>query len=148
MIRFGNLNAIGNKGKTVSVYIGRIDAKEAIAKIVEGYRASLEDDGGFTAEQFNNQCGADLFEYDDEADELVLRADLQLHPHYRIEFDVDYWGGNYGDVGDFAYIPVGIEFAMNSVEEAFEKLTGHSRRHIIHYSTDERFLPNGEDFPE
>lgn len=126
----------------------RIDAKEAIAKIVEGYRASLEDGGDFIESEFNSQCGADLFEYDDEGDELVLREDLEDHPHYRIEYDPDYWGGDYNGVGQFAFIPEGLEFALNSVEEAFEKVTGVDRQHIVHYSTDERFRPDGVEWVE
>lgn len=126
----------------------RLDAKEAIAKIVEGYRASLEDGGDFIESEFNSQCGADLFEYDDEADELVLREDLQDHPHYRIEYDPNYWGGDYNGIGQFAFIPEGLEFALGSIEEAFEKVTGVDRQHIVHYSTDERFRPDGMEWIE
>lgn len=126
----------------------RLDARETIDKLVEGYRASLEDGGDFIESEFNSQCGADLFEYDHEADELVLREDLENHPHYRVEYDLDYWGGDYHKVGQFAFIPEGMEFALNSVEEAFEKLTGIDRQHIIQYSIFERFRPDGMEFQE
>lgn len=63
----------------------------------------------------------------------------------RVEYDLDFRGGDYNKVGQFAYIPVDdIGHAPDAVEAAFEKLTGHSRIHIIHYTPDETFDENGK----
>jgi len=127
----------------------RFRAQEIIDRMVEGYRASLEDDGGFVESEFNSQVGADLFEYDTDTDELVLvEAEVRKTPHIRVEYDLAYYGGDYSGVGQFVLIPEGLTFAFSGVEEAFEKVTGYNRRHMVHYSTDERFDADGMEFLE
>jgi hypothetical protein len=60
----------------------------------------------------------------------------------RVEYDPDYYGGNYTGVGSFALIPLAdLELG---IEEAFEKQTKLNRQHIIHYSLDEVVDENGE----
>lgn len=58
----------------------------------------------------------------------------------RVEYDLDYSGGNYTSVGEFALIPVD-ELGPNGsgLKKAFEKHTGHNPQHIIHYSMDELY---------
>jgi hypothetical protein len=60
-----------------------------------------------------------------------------------VEYDLEYSGGNYSDVGDFAMIPVELVDKLG-VEAAFEKHTGHDRVHIIHYCPDDRYNASGE----
>lgn len=67
----------------------------------------------------------------------------------RVEYDLSFFGGNYSGVGQFAYVPVDdIGHAPDSVEAAFEKLTGHKRVHIIHYCPDETFDEKGHPWHE
>ena len=125
----------------------RLDAAEQAEKLVAGYRASLEDDGGFIASEMNSQAGMDIFDYDDETDEIVIAEGVEKFPHIRVEYDTEYYGGDYNKVGQFAFIPEGLyPFVYPTVEEAFEAYTGINRQHVIHYSSDERFFPDGTEW--
>jgi hypothetical protein len=65
-------------------------------------------------------------------------------PCIRVEYDLDFAGGNYSGVGQFAYVPLNdIGHAPDAVEAAFEKLTGHGRVHIVHYCPDKTFDEDG-----
>ncbi|QOX80808.1 hypothetical protein FY034_17445 (plasmid) [Trichlorobacter lovleyi] len=66
-------------------------------------------------------------------------------PCVRVEYDLSFFGGNYDKVGKFAFIAVD-KINDCTVEEAFEKQTGINRQHIIHFSTDDLYSPQGEDF--
>lgn len=125
----------------------RLNAQDQIEKLVAGYRASLEDDGGFIASEMNSQAGMDIFDYDDETDELVVAEGVDQLPHIRVEYDTEYFGGDYNRVGQFAFIPEGLyPFVYETVEEAFEAYTGINRQHVVHYSSDERFFPDGTEW--
>lgn len=125
----------------------KIEAEDAITQLVEGYRASLDDDGDFIASEYNKTAGADIFVFNDDTDTLVLNKEaLADLPHFRVEWDIGYWGGDYHGVGQFAFIPVALTYVFDSPEEAFEKFTGNSRSHMIHYTLDEEFSPDGTDF--
>lgn len=125
----------------------KIEAVDAMSQLVEGYRASLADNGHFIASEYNKTAGANIFVFDDDADALVLNKEaLATLPHFRVEWDIGYWGGDYYGVGQFVLIPVALVYVFNSPEEAFEKFTGNSRSHIIHYTLDEEFFPDGMEF--
>ena len=70
--------------------------------------------------------------------------DKDVIPCVRVEYDLDFFGGDYDKVGKFAYIPISTTSSC-TIEEAFEKQTGINRQHIIHYSTDELYDPAGAD---
>ena len=61
----------------------------------------------------------------------------------RFEYDLGYTGGDYGNVGDFEYVPV--DLIKDSPEQAFEEYTKISNVHIIHYTMDEVYVCNGDD---
>lgn len=72
--------------------------------------------------------------------------------HYRVEYDKNYSGGDYSDVGEFVYIPelevkerqrVDGLSEENALSQAFEEATGLNRRCIIHFPSDERFDSEG-----
>lgn len=60
----------------------------------------------------------------------------------RFEYDMNYTGGNYSGVGQFAYVPI-ILCKDGNYEEAFRQYTGIDPIHIINYSTDELFNEDG-----
>ena len=62
----------------------------------------------------------------------------------RVEFDLNYGGGNYSGVGTFVLIPWSVIRSSESVEAAFTKHTGHDPAHIIHYTSDEVYDAKGE----
>jgi len=65
--------------------------------------------------------------------------------HIQVEYDRNYFGGDYSGVGEFALIPVDeIPKGANGVKRAFEKSTGLHRQHIVHYSEDELFDADGD----
>lgn len=51
---------------------------------------------------------------------------------YRIEYDLDYIGGNYSSVGEFYTIMIG-EDCQIPIPDVFEYLTGIDSVHIVHY---------------
>jgi len=62
--------------------------------------------------------------------------------YIQVEYDLNYAGGNYSSVGQFAYIPKELA-DETGVEEAFRQTTGHDPVHIIHYSEDELYTADG-----
>lgn len=93
----------------------------------------------------------------------TVRLEREGRPgrYAQIEWDPNFWGGDYDDVGNFAYLELerpyvdsrGL-FAVDrltdeNVEERFEKLTGASRENIIHYTLDEAYAKDEDgDFME
>lgn len=118
----------------------KLNASEWADKLAKIYRATLED-GEFLASEMNIAVGADLFKY--ENNEIVIAKGVENLPHLRVEYDLEYFGGDYDNNGQFAFVPVALcSFIFDTVEEAFEAYTGINRQHIIHYS-DEWFFLNG-----
>ncbi len=71
----------------------------------------------------------------------------------QVEFDPEYFGGNYAKVGDFVHIPLALideikeSKGLNddqAIQAAFEKVTGLNRPNIIHYSFNEDELVDQE----
>lgn len=64
-----------------------------------------------------------------------LSDDPELPLGIEVEFDLTYSGGNYGGIGEMAWVPCKlIDDCDGEVEVAFQKLTGISPLHIVHYS--------------
>lgn len=55
-----------------------------------------------------------------------------------VEYDEEYTGGNYSDVGNHTYIPVSLVDAIG-LEHAFKEITGIDPIHIVSYNEDERY---------
>lgn len=68
----------------------------------------------------------------------------------QIEYDLNYYGGDYSAVGEFALIPrwliqYFLEFGSKEPErKAFKSMMGISPQHIIHFCPDEVYDANGE----
>ena len=61
----------------------------------------------------------------------------------RVEYDLNYWGGEYSDVGSFALLPMDkVEANGFDVEKTFAEVTGHDAAHIIHFCPDEVYDAN------
>lgn len=146
---------VGIKGDTM-----KIEANGAIAQLVKGYQASLEDDGDFIASEYNKLAGADIFVFDEDTDTLVLNKEaLVVLPHFRVEWDIGYCGDSARthraraemafcgvNPGQFVFVPIALISVFNTPEEAFEKFTGISKTHIIHYALDEEFFLDGTGY--
>ena len=72
-------------------------------------------------------------------------------PHIQIEYDVNYYGGDYLKVGQFVYIP--LEEIENSpleekeaVNAAFKRCTGKNPVHIIHWTLDSLYTADGQQW--
>ena len=61
----------------------------------------------------------------------------------RVEYDTQYYGGDYDDVGDVALLPE-KGLTDENINEMFQKHTGIDPQHIIHYSFDELFTEDGD----
>ncbi len=70
-------------------------------------------------------------------------GDNVKQPYIRFEYDLDFWGGDYSDVGDFAYVPA-KRCEKIGYERAFTEQTGIDAQHLIHYSPDELYDADGE----
>jgi len=66
-----------------------------------------------------------------------------MEPHIQVEYDKDFWGGDYSKVGTFSYVKVSEIERLGSVEAAFRSKTGSDPVHIIHYSEDDLYDANG-----
>lgn len=64
-------------------------------------------------------------------------------PHASFEYDLEYYGGDYSGVGEFAYVPLRLVDELGP-RRAFRQHTGHSPRHIIHYDLDEELNAEGD----
>ncbi|MCP3685255.1 MAG: hypothetical protein GY861_21545 [bacterium] len=64
----------------------------------------------------------------------------------RVEYDLNYFGGGYSNVGNFVYVPL---FSIDRVglKNAFELATGYDSCHIIHYCYDEIYSLEGKLLP-
>lgn len=89
-------------------------------------------------------------EEDDKVDDVKKAVESAPGRFIQVEYDVNYTGGNYSAVGDFAYLEMVDGLCEDSVEERFEKQTGASRENIVSYSFDELYAKDadGEFVPE
>lgn len=62
---------------------------------------------------------------------------------FRVEYDKDFWGGDYSGVGSFAYVPLALVGDGVTPERAFELYTGVATEHMIHYTLDELYTAGG-----
>jgi hypothetical protein len=74
---------------------------------------------------------------------------MNKHQQYiRVEYDEDFFGGNYSKTGSFALVKLVDVNSLGSVEAAFKASTGIETIHIIHYSLDELYDADGELWEE
>jgi len=66
-----------------------------------------------------------------------------VEQYIRVEYDGEFYSGNYPGIGRYAFIGLIDVNAMGSVETAFEHTTGMNATHIIHYSEDELYDAEG-----
>lgn len=64
--------------------------------------------------------------------------------YVRVEYDEDFFGGDYSKTGDLAFVKLVDVNSLGSVEAAFKATTGIETIHIIHYSLDELYDADGE----
>jgi len=95
----------------------------------------------FTIQVDNSNCIASVIGKDYEIKTIEeIQVDYSTHaPHIEIEYDKSYWGGDYTQVGDYAYIPFELVDAIGA-EEAFQIATGCDRANIVNvnHSEDEQ----------
>ena len=68
------------------------------------------------------------------------KAKKKAKTFVQVEYDPNYTGGDYDGVGQFVLVPTGVK----SIEQAFERMTGLNRKHIVHYCPDELYDKDGE----
>lgn len=61
----------------------------------------------------------------------------------RVEWDLNYHGGDYAGVGDFVLLPED-GLTDDNIGKRFQAKTGYGPEHIIHYSFDELYDEDGE----
>ena len=78
----------------------------------------------------------------------IDREESKNKPHFQVEYDLNYYGGDYDKVGKFVYIPKDLIDVYGSPERAFEKVTGKDSCHIVHFSLDEIYDSEGNELNE
>lgn len=81
-----------------------------------------------------------------EMDAIMSAPD---HPHVRVEFDRNFYGGNYGALGEHVFVPEALIDVMDGdVAAAFAKFTRIDAIHMVGYAGDERFDADGQPLEE
>ena len=82
-------------------------------------------------------------------------TERSLKPCVRVEYDLNYAGGDYNKVGDFAYIPLDAISAIpgrlagdERLKAAFQIITGYNPIHIVHYTFDEVYDQDGNEWKD
>jgi hypothetical protein len=78
------------------------------------------------------------------SDELAAIMSPDDAPHIRVEYDKNFYGGNYNQVGAFAFVPEQlVDVLAGDVEAAFEMMFSVDRVHVVSITGDERFDADG-----
>jgi len=81
-----------------------------------------------------------------EMDAIMSPAD---HPHVQVEYDTNFYGGDYAGQGQYVYVPEAlIDLMDGDVGAAFAKLARVDAVHMVGYTGDERFDADGEPLEE
>lgn len=72
-----------------------------------------------------------------------IESNYSEDSYIQFEYDLTFYGGDYSDVGKFAYVPAKLCDDLG-FERAFQKHTGYDPCHIIHYSPDELYTAEGD----
>lgn len=81
-----------------------------------------------------------------EMDAIMSEPD---YPHVRVEFDRNFYGGNYAGLGEHVFVPEAlIDVMEGDVAAAFAKFTRIDAVHMVGYTGDERFDADGEPLGE
>lgn len=71
------------------------------------------------------------------------------HPHVRIKFDKNFYGGTYAGLGEHVFVPEALIDVMGGdVAAAFAKFTRIDAVHMVSYTSDERFDADGQPLEE
>lgn len=77
--------------------------------------------------------------------EKTIQA-IENEPHHKIEFDLNYEGGDYDKVGSFIYIPESFASKFENIQEAFSAFSLYSSIHIICTYEDDRVTSDGDEY--
>lgn len=103
---------------------------------------------GIAGRNWSRAQNADLAASFSSAEMNAIMCEID-HPHVRIEFDMDYYGGDYTSVGQHAYVPEAlIDLLGGDVAAALAKFKRIDPVHMVGYSGDERFDADGEPLEE
>ena len=91
-----------------------------------------------------------------DAEVRVTPEVLPTDPYIMVEYDLAYTGGDYDQVGAFAYIPVKIVEFFKKIDPreeedvplAFTYWTGYEPVHIIHWDENTWYTADGEEWEE
>ena len=73
-----------------------------------------------------------------------VHGNAKLVPAFiRVEYDRNYYGGDYGGVGNFAFLPED-GLTDENLKQRFEEQTGLDPRNIVNYTFDETYDSDGE----
>jgi hypothetical protein len=89
----------------------------------------------------DNDDFPDWLEHQARQENKQFQSD-QANEFIEVEYDTDYFGGDYSNVGETAMIPTKLAEQVG-MGMAFRQTTGFDPAHIIHYNPDERYDSNG-----
>lgn len=70
--------------------------------------------------------------------------------HFKVEYDLNFWGGNFTGTGEHAYVPFSLVAPAGrlTAEQAFLRHTGIDPAHVIHYTFDETYDAAGQELDD
>jgi hypothetical protein len=80
---------------------------------------------------------------DGETPQVDLARYENCRQYFRVEYDLNYTGGDYDKVGKFTHLPTD-ELENLTVQELFKRETGVNPIHIVSYNVDELYDVDGE----
>lgn len=81
---------------------------------------------------------------DEENQEFASSNEDDKEPEFiEVEYDTDFYGGDYSYVGEMVMIPAELANRVG-MGMAFRQTTGFDPIHIIHYNPDERYNKDGD----
>ena len=142
-----------------------------VKKITDGFVIQVFDTEKrqFVSQEFvaGDQCeyenkngeavGSDVLEVDGKERYLPFHMKQPEPPKacIRVEYDRTFLGGDYSKVGDFAYIPLdaigavpGMLRGDERLKAAFQIITGYDPIHIVHFTYDEVYDQDGNEWED
>ena len=78
---------------------------------------------------------------------VLEKLEAQGEPCTQVEYDDDFWGGDYSGEGKHVYVPEALIHALDGdIDLAFGKFTHKDPIHVITYAADEVYSAAGEPF--
>ncbi|MBY0240066.1 MAG: hypothetical protein K2X55_12195 [Burkholderiaceae bacterium] len=103
---------------------------------------------GAAGRNWSSSQNAELAASLSSAEMNAIMSDVD-HPHVCVEYDMNFYGGNYSSIGKHVYVPEAlVDLVDGNVAAAFSKFTRIDAVHMVSYVGDQRFGGDGDPLEE